>query len=131
MATATVNLTQLATETSTALESVWNEIGVSFDERQTFLTSLSERVASLYTSAVKEQQLRREDIQSEIQTLQETIVNMKYAMEQEEGVVCAVGRRVCVCGQSMTSVVCSRNKALVQCCNSGTAWKKFELDFKM
>ena len=81
------NLSVLAGQTERALQSVWNDLGVSSEERSAYIARIAEDVAGLYRSRVESQEQRKRDTEAEIEGLQTTIENMQHAMLEDSGIV--------------------------------------------
>jgi succinyl-CoA synthetase alpha subunit len=88
---AAVNLTALAAQTEAALAVVWDDLGVSTDDRTTYINRIAEDVAALYHGRVAAQEQRRADTEAEIAGLQGTIDNMHHAMQEAATVVSGLG----------------------------------------
>lgn len=88
---AAVNLTALAAQTEAALAVVWDDLGVSIDDRTSYINRIAEDVAALYHGRVASQEQLRADTEAEIASLQSTIDNMHHAMQEVAAVVSGAG----------------------------------------
>jgi hypothetical protein len=82
-----LNLEALAADTAGKLHNLWDELGVTAEERDTFLAQLSADVATIYAKRVEHQSIRKSNVESEIAQLQATIESMQRAMEEAGSVV--------------------------------------------
>lgn len=77
-----LNLTVLATETSSQLQEIWGLIGISQSERDVFTAGLAASVTALYKNAVASQLERQQQLEIEIEALQSRIGELQVATGQ-------------------------------------------------
>jgi hypothetical protein len=85
---ATINLETLASETNASLMQCWDDLGVSSDERASYLQTLAIDVEAIYRSRVEAQEQRRAAMIDQISSLESVIQNMQRAMEEPDTTVC-------------------------------------------
>lgn len=78
----------LAADTAQRLHAVWDELGVPAPERDEFLSKLSQDVAAIYQTRVDNQRMRKTNTEIEIVQLQNMIISLQNAMEEQPTLVC-------------------------------------------
>ena len=79
-----LDLQKLATDTNAALTHCWADLGISEEERSSYLQKLAEDVASIYRSRVGEQETRRREKSEQVDSMISLIQGMQRAMEEAD-----------------------------------------------
>ena len=81
------HLESLAAETSGALRTVWDDLGVPPEERTAYLARIGEDVAALYVGRVAAQEQRRADMLAAVAALHAGLDAMQAALGEKVAVV--------------------------------------------
>lgn len=82
-----MDLAKLAADASAQLAAIWDNLGVSQQERSNYLQGVCEQVAGVYSGSVARQQERMKGMEQDIDRLRATITDMQFTMQEEQCLV--------------------------------------------
>ena len=83
----TSTLVSAATNAQSILATLWDSMGVSTEERNSFLSQMSSDVSAIYATRVAGQTERKSALEAEIISLQTTIRDMRVSMDKPGAIV--------------------------------------------
>jgi hypothetical protein len=83
----TSTLVSAATNAQSILATLWDSMGVSTEERNSFLSQMSSDVSAIYATRVAGQTERKSALEAEIISLQTTIRDMRVSMDEPGAIV--------------------------------------------